>query len=173
MLWLISWLFLCLSFVGRWSNGTNGAIQATVFHDMFSFYLNCMFAQVPHSPYNSVGLNKSSWSVWQTHSSFLSFSISADPREVVVPTCAVCMCVVSVCVWLWESERQRSHMASMQDGLNFTSPSYGKVLLLGAIAAASAFVVTILIVVLCVGCQRWDELMCMTMCTHGDTHIYE
>uniref|UniRef100_A0A4W5NG95 Uncharacterized protein n=1 Tax=Hucho hucho TaxID=62062 RepID=A0A4W5NG95_9TELE len=42
----------------------------------------------------------------------------------------------------------------MQDGLNFTSPSYGKVLLLGAIAAASAFVVTILIVVLCVGCQR-------------------
>ncbi|XP_070962012.1 uncharacterized protein [Oncorhynchus clarkii lewisi] len=45
-------------------------------------------------------------------------------------------------------------MASMQDGLNFTSPSYGKVLLLGAIAAASAFVVTILIVVLCVGCQR-------------------
>ncbi len=52
------------------------------------------------------------------------------------------------------SERQRSHMASMQDGLNFTAPPYGKVLLLGAIAAASAFVVTILIVVLCVGCQR-------------------
>ncbi|CAB1329898.1 unnamed protein product [Coregonus sp. 'balchen'] len=45
-------------------------------------------------------------------------------------------------------------MASMQDGLNFTSPTYGKVLLLGAIAAASAFIVTILIVVLCVGCQR-------------------
>ncbi|KAM9751358.1 uncharacterized protein ACNS7B_008239 isoform 2-T3 [Menidia menidia] len=45
-------------------------------------------------------------------------------------------------------------MASMQDGLNFTTPPYGKVLLLGAIAAASAFVVTILIVVLCVGCQR-------------------
>ncbi|KAG7464397.1 hypothetical protein JOB18_024258, partial [Solea senegalensis] len=45
-------------------------------------------------------------------------------------------------------------MASMQDGLNFTAPPYGKVLLLGAIAAASAFVVTILIVVLCVGCQR-------------------
>uniref|UniRef100_A0A3Q3NIN6 Uncharacterized protein n=1 Tax=Mastacembelus armatus TaxID=205130 RepID=A0A3Q3NIN6_9TELE len=42
----------------------------------------------------------------------------------------------------------------MQDGLNFTAPPYGKVLLLGAIAAASAFVVTILIVVLCVGCQR-------------------
>uniref|UniRef100_A0A4W5KMY3 Uncharacterized protein n=1 Tax=Hucho hucho TaxID=62062 RepID=A0A4W5KMY3_9TELE len=42
----------------------------------------------------------------------------------------------------------------MQDGLNFTSPTYGKVLLLGAIAAASAFIVTILIVVLCVGCQR-------------------
>lgn len=46
-------------------------------------------------------------------------------------------------------------MASMQDGLNFTAPPYGKVLLLGAIAAASAFVVTILIVVLCVGCQRY------------------
>uniref|UniRef100_A0A4W4GB51 Uncharacterized protein n=1 Tax=Electrophorus electricus TaxID=8005 RepID=A0A4W4GB51_ELEEL len=42
----------------------------------------------------------------------------------------------------------------MQDGVNFTAPPYGKVLLLGAIAAASAFVVTILIVVLCVGCQR-------------------
>lgn len=48
-------------------------------------------------------------------------------------------------------------MASMQDGLNFTAPPYGKVLLLGAIAAASAFVVTILIVVLCVGCQRYDH----------------
>ncbi|XP_026104887.1 uncharacterized protein LOC113076444 isoform X2 [Carassius auratus] len=45
-------------------------------------------------------------------------------------------------------------MASMQDGVNFSAHSYGKVLLLGAIAAASAFVVTILIVVLCVGCQR-------------------
>ncbi|XP_060786803.1 basic salivary proline-rich protein 1 isoform X2 [Neoarius graeffei] len=45
-------------------------------------------------------------------------------------------------------------MASMQDGVNFTAPPYGKVLLLGAIAAASAFVVTILIVVLCVGCHR-------------------
>ncbi|XP_028848413.1 uncharacterized protein LOC114797642 isoform X2 [Denticeps clupeoides] len=45
-------------------------------------------------------------------------------------------------------------MASMQDGVNFTAPPYSKVLLLGAIAAASAFVVTILIVVLCVGCQR-------------------
>ena len=51
-------------------------------------------------------------------------------------------------------ERPRSHMASMQDGLHITAPPYGKVLLLGVIAAASAFVVTILIVVLCVGCQR-------------------
>ncbi|KAF7663593.1 hypothetical protein LDENG_00205960, partial [Lucifuga dentata] len=42
----------------------------------------------------------------------------------------------------------------VHDGLNFTAPPYGKVLLLGAIAAASAFVVTILIVVLCVSCQR-------------------
>lgn len=49
---------------------------------------------------------------------------------------------------------EHSHMASMQDGVNFTAPPYGKVLLLGAIAAASAFVVTILIVVLCVGCHR-------------------
>ncbi|KAI1892755.1 hypothetical protein AGOR_G00136800 [Albula goreensis] len=38
------------------------------------------------------------------------------------------------------------HMASMHNGT--------KVLLLGAIAAASAFVVTILIVLLCVGCHR-------------------
>ncbi|XP_064160085.1 basic salivary proline-rich protein 3-like [Anguilla rostrata] len=45
-------------------------------------------------------------------------------------------------------------MASMQDGLNLSAPPYGKVLVLGAIAAASAFVVTILIVLLCVGCQR-------------------
>ncbi|KAA0714088.1 Lck-interacting transmembrane adapter 1 [Triplophysa tibetana] len=45
-------------------------------------------------------------------------------------------------------------MASMQDGVNFSTHPYSKVLLLGAIAAASAFVVTILIVVLCVGCQR-------------------
>ncbi|XP_059378853.1 uncharacterized protein LOC132114634 isoform X2 [Carassius carassius] len=45
-------------------------------------------------------------------------------------------------------------MASMQDGVNFSAHPYGKVLLLGAIAASSAFVVTILIVVLCVGCQR-------------------
>ncbi|XP_051965185.1 uncharacterized protein LOC127631191 isoform X2 [Xyrauchen texanus] len=45
-------------------------------------------------------------------------------------------------------------MASIQDGVNFSAHPYGKVLLLGAIAAASAFVVTILIVVLCVGCQR-------------------
>ncbi|KPP58079.1 hypothetical protein Z043_124129, partial [Scleropages formosus] len=44
--------------------------------------------------------------------------------------------------------------ACVRDGVNFTAPPYGKVLLLGAIAAASAFVVTILIVLLCVGCQR-------------------
>ena len=31
---------------------------------------------------------------------------------------------------------------------------YSKVLLLGAIAAATAFVVTILIVMVCIGCQR-------------------
>ncbi|XP_077571902.1 uncharacterized protein LOC144195895 isoform X2 [Stigmatopora nigra] len=45
-------------------------------------------------------------------------------------------------------------MASMQDGPNFAAPPYGKVLLLGVIAAASAFVVTVLIVALCVGCRR-------------------
>ncbi|XP_030623573.1 uncharacterized protein LOC115806852 [Chanos chanos] len=37
------------------------------------------------------------------------------------------------------------------------SPPYGKVLILGAIAAASAFVVTILIVLVCVGCQRKNK----------------
>ncbi|KAJ8370573.1 hypothetical protein SKAU_G00106010 [Synaphobranchus kaupii] len=43
----------------------------------------------------------------------------------------------------------------MASSLNETNlPSLTKVLLLGAIAAASAFVVTILIVLLCVGCQR-------------------
>ncbi|XP_061112643.1 uncharacterized protein LOC133138157 [Conger conger] len=45
-------------------------------------------------------------------------------------------------------------MASSQNGAHFPSLSYTKVLLLGAIAAASAFVVTIFIVLLCVGCQR-------------------
>lgn len=34
--------------------------------------------------------------------------------------------------------------------------TYQNLLLLGAIAAASAFVVTILIVLVCVGCQRYD-----------------
>lgn len=69
-------------------------------------------------------------------------------------------CFLPVCVPVAESGSVRasvcehSHMASMQDGVNFTAPPYGKVLLLGAIAAASAFVVTILIVVLCVGCHR-------------------
>ncbi|KAM9424020.1 uncharacterized protein ACWYII_019863 isoform 2-T2 [Salvelinus alpinus] len=42
-------------------------------------------------------------------------------------------------------------MASVMDD------SYRKVLLLGAIAAASAFVVTIVIVVVCVGCQRKNK----------------
>lgn len=37
---------------------------------------------------------------------------------------------------------------------NLEDPPYKNLLLLGAIAAASAFVVTILIVLVCVGCQR-------------------
>ncbi|XP_034027393.1 uncharacterized protein LOC117511481 [Thalassophryne amazonica] len=41
-----------------------------------------------------------------------------------------------------------------RDSPNLGEPPYSKVLLLGAIAAASAFVVTILIVLVCVGCQR-------------------
>ncbi|XP_070824164.1 uncharacterized protein [Chaetodon trifascialis] len=39
-------------------------------------------------------------------------------------------------------------------GTNVEDPTYQNLLLLGAIAAASAFVVTILIVLVCVGCQR-------------------
>ncbi|TKS77722.1 Lck-interacting transmembrane adapter 1 [Collichthys lucidus] len=39
-------------------------------------------------------------------------------------------------------------------GANVDDPPYQNLLLLGAIAAASAFVVTILIVLVCVGCQR-------------------
>lgn len=38
------------------------------------------------------------------------------------------------------------------DNVDYTA--YQNLLLLGAIAAASAFVVTILIVLVCVGCQR-------------------
>ncbi|XP_029910955.1 uncharacterized protein LOC115361611 isoform X2 [Myripristis murdjan] len=47
-------------------------------------------------------------------------------------------------------------MATVDDGggASIGDPPYSKVLLLGAIAAASAFVVTILIVLVCVGCQR-------------------
>ncbi|KAM7404862.1 hypothetical protein PAMP_012173 [Pampus punctatissimus] len=41
-----------------------------------------------------------------------------------------------------------------REGSNLEGNSYGNLLLLGAIAAASAFVVTILIVLVCVGCQR-------------------
>ncbi|XP_029362224.1 uncharacterized protein LOC115046170 isoform X2 [Echeneis naucrates] len=41
-----------------------------------------------------------------------------------------------------------------ENGRNADDPHYQNLLLLGAIAAASAFVVTILIVLLCVGCQR-------------------
>nr|XP_057908054.1 uncharacterized protein LOC131104658 isoform X2 [Doryrhamphus excisus] len=41
-----------------------------------------------------------------------------------------------------------------REGTNLEDPPYKNLLLLGAIAAASAFVVTILIVLVCVGCQR-------------------
>uniref|UniRef100_A0A3Q3XEK3 Uncharacterized protein n=1 Tax=Mola mola TaxID=94237 RepID=A0A3Q3XEK3_MOLML len=40
------------------------------------------------------------------------------------------------------------------DGTNVEGTTYMNLLLLGAIAAASAFVVTILIVLVCVGCQK-------------------
>lgn len=75
-------------------------------------------------------------------------------------SCGQCLRVcVHMCVRVWGRAWKcvclHFHMASMQDGVNFSTHPYGKVLLLGAIAAASAFVVTILIVVLCVGCQRW------------------
>ncbi|KAM9855527.1 uncharacterized protein ACBR49_001740 [Aulostomus maculatus] len=40
------------------------------------------------------------------------------------------------------------------EGTNLEDPPYQNLFLLGAIAAASAFVVTILIVLVCVGCQR-------------------
>ncbi len=66
--------------------------------------------------------------------SVLSVCVGA-PDEPYGRTC-VCMCV---CVCL-----QLSGMIS----------DLPKVLILGAIAAASAFVVTILIVLVCVGCQR-------------------
>ena len=45
-------------------------------------------------------------------------------------------------------------MASMPGEASWDVATYSKVLLLGAIAAASAFVVTIVIVLVCVGCQR-------------------
>lgn len=51
------------------------------------------------------------------------------------------------------SRRQRGVMDS-KGPKGTTVNTYQNLLLLGAIAAASAFVVTILIVLICVGCQR-------------------
>ncbi|KAI4873757.1 hypothetical protein NFI96_010612, partial [Prochilodus magdalenae] len=53
---------------------------------------------------------------------------------------------VGVCVHVCSAEPSPS--------MDLISLPYSKVLILGAIAAASAFVVTILIVLVCVGCQR-------------------
>lgn len=52
--------------------------------------------------------------------------------------------------WMRMSDRQQVHGAPDASG----ESDYQSLLLLGAIAAASAFVVTILIVLICVGCQR-------------------
>lgn len=52
--------------------------------------------------------------------------------------------------WMRMSDRQQVHGAADASG----ESDYQSLLLLGAIAAASAFVVTILIVLICVGCQR-------------------
>lgn len=51
------------------------------------------------------------------------------------------------------SEREGVGVMDDTEGTN-VDPTYQNLLLLGAIAAASAFVVTILIVLVCVGCQR-------------------
>ena len=56
----------------------------------------------------------------------------------------------------WTKERVRQEVGVMdaKDGTNVEGTTYMNLLLLGAIAAASAFVVTILIVLVCVGCQK-------------------
>ncbi|KPP78503.1 hypothetical protein Z043_101986, partial [Scleropages formosus] len=57
----------------------------------------------------------------------------------------------AACLCEWDRCPLPQRMAFMP---TFPEYSLSKVLLLGAIAAASAFVVTILIVLLCVGCHR-------------------
>ncbi|KAM3617161.1 uncharacterized protein V6R79_003048 [Siganus canaliculatus] len=52
------------------------------------------------------------------------------------------------------SKHEGVGVMDISDGTNAEDPTYQNLLLLGAIAAASAFVVTILIVLVCVGCQR-------------------
>ncbi|CAF94574.1 unnamed protein product [Tetraodon nigroviridis] len=65
------------------------------------------------------------------------------------------------CVQLSFSSRESERVSRRQRGVMDTKrpkgtnvDTYQNLLLLGAIAAASAFVVTILIVLICVGCQR-------------------
>ncbi|XP_044067711.1 uncharacterized protein LOC122883304 isoform X3 [Siniperca chuatsi] len=55
--------------------------------------------------------------------------------------------------WKSVSKREGVGVMDYSEGTN-GDPTYQNLLLLGAIAAASAFVVTILIVLVCVGCQR-------------------
>lgn len=54
---------------------------------------------------------------------------------------------------LTESEQDRVCVMADKEDQGLDLP-YKNLLVLGAIAAASAFVVTILIVLVCVGCQR-------------------
>lgn len=59
-----------------------------------------------------------------------------------------------VSAWVQVSEGPGVGVMDGSGASNRGDPPYQNLLLLGAIAAASAFVVTILIVLVCVGCQR-------------------
>jgi len=71
--------------------------------------------------------------------------------------------VISLCLQVpWTSRTAGPVCVCLQ--LSGMFSDLPKVLILGAIAAASAFVVTILIVLVCVGCQRWVNAH--THCKH-------
>lgn len=82
---------------------------------------------------------------------FFPFLFSAARISAGFPEQTVCVAEREL-KWKWVSWRQGVGVMDSNDRPN--KDNYQNLLLLGAIAAASAFVVTILIVLLCVGCQR-------------------
>lgn len=83
-----------------------------------------------------------------TRTPYISLSLSLFPSAG-FPQQTVSVAAIEF-PWMRMSDREQVHGAADASG----ESDYQSLLLLGAIAAASAFVVTILIVLICVGCQR-------------------